>query len=97
MLYERVHAEASTYYGFIRKQMSMLDDGAKNVWNKFACYIRNIYEANAGLDKNTIYDLVAESILNISTLEHSPRNRMACGIITSFFIQNCEVFDEIAK
>lgn len=97
MFFSKVYSEANEYFGFIRNQISMLDDGPKSVWNKFASFVKKTYLENAEYDNFTMYDLVSEAILNISTLEHTSKNKMASGIITSFFIQNCEVLDEIAK
>lgn len=97
MLYQHIKLEASLYYGLIRKQMSMLDDGSKSIWKRLSSHISDFYKKNSNLPPSTIYSFVTERILKLSTVEQTEKNRMACGYITSFFIQNCEVFDEITK
>lgn len=97
LLYNRVRSEASMYYKFIREQMSMLDEGPQLAWNKIASDISDYYMMNSTLDSATIYSIVTNRILELSNLNATENNKLACGIITSFFIQNCEVLDEISK
>lgn len=97
LLYRRVCFEANSYYEFIRKHMSMLDDGPRSAWNKIASHISDFYKKYSTLPPATVYSFVTNRILELSTLNQTDDNRLACGYITSFFIQNCEVFDAFSK
>ena len=48
--------------------------------------------ANENLSQEMIFDLLVE---NLSRKIHE--NLLSCEVVISFFIQNCEVFDEISK
>lgn len=97
LLYERVFSQANQYYESIREMLSELDDTPKKIWSQLASYILSFYKENANFDHYTIYSVVTERLLGLSALEKTEKNKMACGYITSFFIQNCEVFDEITE
>lgn len=99
MLYSEANNYACQYYLFIKEHLSYLDSGAKNVWDKFAKLIRGTYEkiSKTNMSKDDIVRSIQKKILSISRVKLTSKNEQASRIITCFFIQNCEVFDEITK
>lgn len=84
-----------SYFNYIKDNLKNLSDEKNKKFDMIACEIKTAYlkAAQTTEDKVTIFNCLVEwlnSKINEATRE-------ACEIIISFFVQDCEVFDEISK
>lgn len=94
LLKTKIEAYVNKYFTFIRDCFRDLD--GKNGFQLEAissefklCYLK--------LKKETNQDLVFELIVDWVMKETKTSYKNACEAIVSFFVQNCEVFDEISE
>ena len=88
---------AHAYYHFVRKHLSELDDAGSN-FKIIANQVQNYYlklARSKGKSQSDIYYDIVDWIMHKLSLSND--YRIACEIVVSFFVQNCEVFDEISK
>lgn len=93
----KIVQENLDYYYYIQETFSSLD--AKNsVFNKIAAEIKLCFIKVESIDKeqNYIFDSLVDWVLEKSELNKS-KYRKAAEKIISFFVQNCEVFNEISE
>lgn len=93
----KIVQENLDYYYYIQETFSSLD--AKNsVFNKIAAEIRLCFIKVESIDneQNYIFDALVDWVLEKSELNKS-KYRKAAEKIISFFVQNCEVFNEISE
>ncbi|MCS1380773.1 HNH endonuclease [Lysinibacillus sphaericus] len=86
----KIRNDITDYYIFIREQFKILDKQDTDSFNLIASQIRTYYlklKKNENSQQN-IYEQLTEWLSKKT--ENS--NKEVCGIIISFFIQNCEVF-----
>ena len=96
-LRRKINDDAHAYYHFVRKQLSELDDAGVN-FKIIANQVQNYYlklSTKKGKSQSDIYYDIVEWIMHKLSLGND--YRVACEIVVSFFVQNCEVFDEISK
>lgn len=81
------------YYYFIQDMLSKA-----NIFEDIALAIKKAYRKIHKIysDQDDVVYHLADWIFNKTNL-YKPAHRRACDIIVAFFVQNCEVFDEIAK
>ena len=93
ILKAKVKAYVLSYYTLIRKKISENVDSCN--FNKISRRVRNCFEDlnDHSDDRGEIFNALVEW-LNNKTLNKS---REACEVIISFYIQECEVFNEITK
>ena len=84
-----------TYYGFIKETMRNLVDENKLNFDLLALKIRTAYmkASISSNDKVIIFNLLVDWVMSKNPLS----SREACEILISFFVQDCEVFDEISE
>lgn len=99
LLLSSVTQHVLSYYRYIEKLLSDFDLYAKNIFNTIASEVQLAYQSMKSMDysQEVIYELVCQWMNNKIMLQDNNRYKIACRIVVSFFIQNCEVFDEITK
>lgn len=87
------------YYNFIRKLFSELDSFSENRFNIIASEIKIAYETLQPTcsSQEEIFAKISEWIMQQLSMPHSQKYRISCDVVVAFFVQNCEVFDEITK
>lgn len=86
----RIEYNVTNYFSFIRTKLRLLDTSAPNAADRISVQIKSFYlqQAKNSESQQLIYKNIVQwlqSKTNSSSLE-------ACEILTSFFIQNCEIF-----
>lgn len=92
-LRERVLYDVNRLYQGVNDSLDRLAGENKLNVNKFAKSIKRMYEdANeTNISQSDIYHLLVETLFDKTGRKY----REACEIIISYFVQRCEVFDEI--
>ncbi len=94
-LYSRIIGHVSQYYTYIRDLFKEQDGNEGFVFTALCLEVRAAYirmEA-ASTDKEAIFCALSNWInTNVPSASQT-----ACDIIAAFFVQNCEVFNEISK
>ena len=92
---EAILSYVCTYYGFIKETMRNLVDENKLNFDLLALKIRTAYmkASISSNDKVIIFNLLVDWVMSKNPLS----SREACEILISFFVQDCEVFDEISE
>lgn len=95
LLVLKVRAYVTEYYKFIEGCFSDLDDEGRPSFALIASQVKTFYLSinEKKVRQSVVFDAVSDWI---GKRAHSS-DRAACEALTSFFIQNCEVFDEIAE
>ena len=89
-----VSSKVSMYYGFIEEQLHQRDGINGFDFDDLAMSVRHCYKnlSKQGLSQDHIYSQMALWVQRMTRCE----NLVACQILVAFFVQECEVFDEIA-
>jgi len=95
LLRRKIEFNVYTYYGFIRESMRNLADEKKLNFEVVASEVRTAYlKAKTSADDKVVIFNALVQWLHSKMLQAS---RESCEAIISFFVQNCEVFDEISE
>lgn len=88
--------DVENYYNYIRQKLSDLDD-LDSEFKIIGSQFQICYEKLAKImtDQEEIFNRIIKWVLD--ELHLSEQYNIAARIIVSFFVQNCEVFDEISK
>jgi len=83
------------YYKYIKSVFSQLEREGVLSFDEVASDVKRSYIKlrTSGLSQDEIY----AQLVNWVKTKTNAENALACEIIVAFFVQNCEVFDEIAK
>ena len=94
ILSHKVKEDVSYYYLFIRKSFAEIDK-TNTTFNLIAGQIKSFYNKVSSItnDQNEIYETIAKWIYD----KFKIGNLESYKIIVSFFIQNCEVFKNVAE
>lgn len=94
-LRQRVRGDVLTLYRSVNDVLDRLSGEHIIAPTKFARQIRRIFEDadGQGLSQREIYDLLVEKLNTASGGQY----KTACEVIVSYFVQRCEVFNEIAE
>ena len=95
-LRKSIQSDVDDYYNYLRKQLSDLDDvgsECKIIGSQFQISYEKLSKVMT--DQEEIYNRIILWVLE--ELELTDKYYIAVRIIVSFFVQNCEVFDEISK
>ncbi|MFJ7508872.1 ABC-three component system protein [Peribacillus simplex] len=86
----KIRNDITDYYIYIREQFNLLDKQVPDSFELIASQVRTFYLKLRKTEKSqqTIYEQLTEWLSKKT--ENSTKE--VCGIIISFFIQNCEVF-----
>lgn len=95
LLIRKVEAIAAAYYNFIRTQVQILERQGDLDFTLLATQVRCCYLKlrNSGLSQELVFSRICEWMASRTGCESS----LECEVLVAFFVQNCEVFDEIAK
>lgn len=92
-LYSAVSSFITDYYLYLRELFKEKDGNGFNFEDLCKTVRTNYLKlAKEGLSQEKIFDLLVENLSR-----KIQENLLSCDIVMSFFIQNCEVFDEISK
>lgn len=93
-LHEQIKTLADTFYFFVADAFSQLDDGGKRRFKRIRDQVGACYAEVAEVtgDQPLIFRKTTEWIASRAEV---PTNDYGALIVAAFFVQNCEVFDEI--
>jgi hypothetical protein len=94
-LRERVLFDVRRLYEGVNDALDRLAGENKLNVDKFAKSVKRMYEdaSESNISQSAIYNLLVETLFEKTGRKY----REACEIIISYFVQRCEVFDEITK
>ena len=94
-LRERIRGDVLTLFGGVNDVLERLSGEHVFDTAKFARQIKRAFEdtRDSGLSQRQVYDLLVEK-LNVKS---GGQYKTACEVIISYFVQRCEVFDEISE
>ncbi|WDU83579.1 ABC-three component system protein [Caloramator sp. Dgby_cultured_2] len=94
-LKERVLFDVRRFYEGVNDTLDRLAGENKLNVDRFAKSIKRMYEdaSESQISQSAIYNLLVETLFEKTGRKY----REACEIIISYFVQRCEVFDEITK
>lgn len=94
-LKERVLFDVRRLYQGVNDALDRLSGENKLNVDKFAKSVKRMYEdaSESHISQSAIYNLLVETLFEKTGRKY----REACEIIISYFVQRCEVFDEITK
>ena len=95
ILRRKVEFNACTYYGFIKENMKNLSVQKGLKFELLASEVKTAYlKAKGNTDDKVI---IFNSLVEWMKSKVTRTSKEACEVMISFFIQNCEVFDEISE
>ena len=92
LLRRNVKRNVSDYYLFIEEALKNLDENGRK-FKLIASQFRTAYLSCDTDNQNVIFNSLVRWLNSKNVL----LNKDACEIVVSFFIQNCEVYDEITE
>lgn len=97
VLKQTVTSHVLQYYRFIRKLFSELDSFSENRFNIIASEVKLVYETihPTCTSQEETFAKISEWIMQQLNMPNSQKYTLACDIVVAFFVQNCEVFNEI--
>lgn len=95
LLINDIKSRVLTCYNYIRHLFINLDNKSAGTFDIIGLQVKQAYKMlkNANLPQDEIERRISEWIEAKSGTD----NKRACHYVSAFFIQNCEVFDEISK
>ena len=92
-LRRRIEADVTSFYPYCRQCFKEID-GTGTRFNIICLLVKKSYMKlkSEGLDKEKIFEQMTDWLIS-----KTHASRVACGIILSFFVQNCDVYDEIPE
>lgn len=83
------------YYSFIKELFTQLESEGLLSFNDISIEVNMSYKKL--LKQNLTQDEIFTQLVNWFKIKSSSSYDTACEVIVAFFVQNCEVFDEITK
>lgn len=92
LLKDEIIPRVAKYYNFISEKLKQKVETKNFNENKFRRSVKRLYEdlEEKGIGKTKIFEAISERFYNITN-----DNFTACQILTSYFVQSCEIFSEI--
>lgn len=94
ILRKKIEYNVCLYYGYIREYLRYLESNNDINFELLATSIRLAFLKSS--DENSKSDIF-NNLVNWLISKTTNKSRESCEIVISFFVQNCEVFDEISK
>jgi len=94
ILRRKVEFNACTYYGFIKENMKNLNEQKGLKFEVLASEVKTAYLKSKGNTEDKV--IIFNSLVEWMRSKIAGTSKEACEVMISFFIQNCEVFDEIS-
>lgn len=97
LLIDSVTDDVTHYYSYIEGLFADVDGKECGTFDRIASEVRLAYQKikNNGLSQDDIFLYMSGWLKGKLPVEH--QNDMAISAVISFFVQNCEVFDEISE
>lgn len=97
LLIDTITHDVIRYYSYIEDLFADIDDQKTGTFTLIASEIRQAYLkiSTQGASQDETFNLIEGWLRQRLDLEN--RHSMAVRIVVSFFVQNCEVFDEISE
>ena len=97
LLIDSVTDDVTHYYSFIEGLFADIDGKESGTFDRIASEVRLAYQKikSEGLSQDAVFEYMTDWLKENLPIEH--RNDMAISAVISFFVQNCEVFDEISE
>lgn len=96
ILIKSINDDNDVYYYFIKEHLAAIDD-YRHPFKKIALEVQTCFlTLSEGTDdQDEVYNALVQWVLDSQRLPESYRT--AAHVVVSFFVQNCEVFDEISE
>lgn len=97
LLIDSVTDDVTHYYSYIEDLFADIDGKESGTFDHIASEVRFAYQKikNDGFSQDAVFEYMTDWLKN--KLSVGQRNDMAISAVISFFVQNCEVFDEISE
>lgn len=97
LLIDSITDDVTHYYNYIESLFADIDGKESGTFDRIASEVRLAYQQikNEGLSQEIVFEYMADWLKE--KLPVGQRNDMAINAVISFFVQNCEVFDEISE
>lgn len=95
LLKNKVKSCITLYYPYVQSLFKNLNGTKDFSFNSLCLRIKSCYEQMKIITTNK--EPIFENFVKFFMKQTQSQSREACEIVVSFFIQNCEVFDEITK
>jgi len=92
LLLEKIRDYVVRYYKFIENRCGQLETQGDLDFTLLASQVKTCYLRLRGLGQEETFQLIAEWMQE----KTGTTSMIACEILTAFFVQNCEVFDDTA-
>jgi hypothetical protein len=94
LLLRRTVSNVTTYFNYVKEMFQQLGKEGRLRFDTVATQVKQCYlkERDAGLSHEEIYNALLEWLKTMTNGSHD-----ACDVVISYFVQNCEVFDEITE
>ena len=96
LLIDAISDDVLHYYGYIESLFADIDGKDSGTFNRIALEVRLAYQKikNGGLSQGNIFEYMVDWFKG--KLPDEQKHELAIRAVVSFFVQNCEVFDEIS-
>ena len=97
LLIDSITDDVTHYYNYIESIFADIDRQSSGTFERIASEVHLAYQKikSEGLGHTAIFEFMTDWFKEKLSAEQ--RNDLAVSAVISFFVQNCEVFDEIAK
>ena len=97
LLIDSITDDITHYYNYIEGLFADIDGRESGTFDRIASEVRLAYQKikNEGLSQEAVVEYMTNWLKE--KLPVGQRNQMAISAVISFFVQNCEVFDEISE
>lgn len=94
LLQRKILSNVVQYFNFVKQELQELDAAKGGKFDLIASQVRQHFlrVSQTNLFQDHVFDQIVEWLQNKTN-----GDRSACEIVASFFVQNCEVFNAIAK
>lgn len=94
LLRRKIQYNVCSYFNFIKENLKNVSDEKNKKFEVIACEVRMAYLKAAQTTENKI--VIFNCLVEWLNSKIPEATRDSCEIIISFFVQDCEVFDEIS-
>lgn len=95
LLKRKIEFNVCTYYNFIQENMKIMSDKTQFNFDLLASTIKKAYLKASKITENQV--MIFNMLVSWLESKITQVSRESCEIMISFFVQNCEVFDEITQ
>lgn len=94
ILRQKILSYVNGYYPVVKKIFQIMNEAQKIYYEGFAMSVRMTYmkENQKGAPQSMIFNALVDWLMNGTNTD-----RESCEVVIAYFVQNCEVFDEISE